>query len=227
MSTATGKPPKKSTAPKPAQKRLHSQRTSRTRAQILQAAADVFGKLGYMDTRVEDILEKSGVSRPTFYRFFESKEGVFDALDEQASVTLMEAITGAVAKASDPLARLDLAVDAYLRWLAAIGPLALALHEQSRRPESALASRREATIQALTQWLADETAQYRGEHYDPVLFRVLLDVVEQTGVRLMHETPRLTEAQIDRGRRIARRIVHGALALAQDALPPIPKLPKA
>jgi AcrR family transcriptional regulator len=226
MSTPTRKPLRKNRGakPKPTPKRTQPQRTTRTRTQILKAAAEVFGRLGYMDSRVEDILEESGVSRPTFYRFFDSKEAVFDALDEQASLSLMATVESAVNSAADPLQRLDRAVEAFLRWLANTGPLALALHEQSSRPDSQFASRREATIQALTQWLSEEVEKVRGEQYDPVLFRSLLGVVELVGVRLMHETPRLTEAQIERGTRISRRIVHGALVLPDDPLPPIPKL---
>ena len=52
------------------------------RSRIIGKAAGVFGKLGAADSTVEDILKAAGVSRRTFYKFFQSKEDVLDALHE-------------------------------------------------------------------------------------------------------------------------------------------------
>lgn len=48
-----------------------------TRASVLDAAANVFGSLGYARTTVAGITEAAGVSRPAFYAYFASKEVVF------------------------------------------------------------------------------------------------------------------------------------------------------
>ncbi len=53
------------------------------REQILEAAAGVFASRGYHRTRVSDIIEVAGVARGTFYLYFESKRGLFEALVER------------------------------------------------------------------------------------------------------------------------------------------------
>jgi len=55
-------------------------RGARTQRRILTAALDVFSAHGYHDSRIEQITEAAGCSRPTFYQYFSSKEDVFRAL---------------------------------------------------------------------------------------------------------------------------------------------------
>ncbi|MGH7822979.1 MAG: TetR/AcrR family transcriptional regulator, partial [Candidatus Binatia bacterium] len=42
-------------------------RRSDTRDRLLQAARDAFGSLGYVATRVDDIVRRAGTSHGTFY----------------------------------------------------------------------------------------------------------------------------------------------------------------
>jgi AcrR family transcriptional regulator len=49
-------------------------RPSVGKEKILSAATELFFELGYQATAVSDILKKAGVSKPTFYAHFESKE---------------------------------------------------------------------------------------------------------------------------------------------------------
>jgi AcrR family transcriptional regulator len=55
------------------------------RERLLAAALRATAELGYREMSVQDILDRSGVSRPTFYEHFENKEACFlDALDAAA-----------------------------------------------------------------------------------------------------------------------------------------------
>jgi AcrR family transcriptional regulator len=56
------------------------QRRAETGAQLVQSAAEVFGNLGYHATRVSDIAEHAGVGQGTFYRYFDDKRDVLDAV---------------------------------------------------------------------------------------------------------------------------------------------------
>lgn len=47
-----------------------------TRARLLQSAREVFEEFGYLDTTVEEIAERVGASRGTFYLHFPSKAAV-------------------------------------------------------------------------------------------------------------------------------------------------------
>lgn len=52
------------------------------RAHILSCARDVFAKLGYHQSTIDDIVAEAGIARGTFYLYFEDKRAVFaDLLD--------------------------------------------------------------------------------------------------------------------------------------------------
>ncbi|MFN3308872.1 MAG: TetR/AcrR family transcriptional regulator [Anaerolineales bacterium] len=55
-------------------------RSVRTRARILQAAAEQFTRLGYEATSVDEICFAAGVSKGAFYHHFPSKQTLFLAL---------------------------------------------------------------------------------------------------------------------------------------------------
>jgi AcrR family transcriptional regulator len=53
------------------------------REQIVVAAANCFASRGYYQTTVSDLIDAAGISRGTFYLYFESKEAIFhDLLDD-------------------------------------------------------------------------------------------------------------------------------------------------
>ncbi len=60
--------------------------------QILDAAADVFVKKGLQKTRMDDIVEKSGLSKGTLYWYFKSKDdliiGIFDRVFQKETIDL-------------------------------------------------------------------------------------------------------------------------------------------
>jgi AcrR family transcriptional regulator len=57
----------------------------RRRTQILESALAIFSRKGFYDSRVDDICTTARISRATFYRYFDSKDEVFDALLEVMS----------------------------------------------------------------------------------------------------------------------------------------------
>ena len=52
-------------------------RGRRTRAQLVDAASEVFAEKRYLDTNVSDIVRRAGTAHGTFYRYFNSKEDIF------------------------------------------------------------------------------------------------------------------------------------------------------
>ena len=53
------------------------------RTEILDAAQELFFRKGYDETSVNDILEKVGVSKGTFYYYFQSKMALLDQMAER------------------------------------------------------------------------------------------------------------------------------------------------
>jgi AcrR family transcriptional regulator len=52
-------------------------RGRRTRTRLLEAARDVFGRVGFYEVRISDITDHAGVASGTFYTYFDSKEEIF------------------------------------------------------------------------------------------------------------------------------------------------------
>ena len=53
-----------------------------TRDRIIQAAWDLFYQQGYGDTTVEEIIQRSGTSRGSFYHYFEGKDALLFTLSD-------------------------------------------------------------------------------------------------------------------------------------------------
>ncbi|MBK8173017.1 MAG: TetR/AcrR family transcriptional regulator [Sandaracinaceae bacterium] len=75
-----------------------TERASRSREQkrahILSTAIRVFGKKGFHQTSIADIVDEAGVARGTFYLYFESKSAVFLELLDQLLLHLRQNVVG-------------------------------------------------------------------------------------------------------------------------------------
>ncbi len=74
-------------------KRANEQRESR-RAAILRGALRVFGRKGYHQTHVADIIKAAGIARGTFYLYFEGKSAIFLELLDQMLEQFRQSIVG-------------------------------------------------------------------------------------------------------------------------------------
>jgi AcrR family transcriptional regulator len=54
-----------------------------TRASLVKAARELFGEEGYVDTSIDEIVARAGVTKGAVYHHFEGKEGLFRAVFEQ------------------------------------------------------------------------------------------------------------------------------------------------
>ncbi len=68
-------------------------------AAMLRAAAE----LGYRETNVQDVIERAGVSRPTFYEHFDNKEDCFLTAFDITAGRLRELVADAAGKGGDSL----------------------------------------------------------------------------------------------------------------------------
>ncbi|MFH1016940.1 MAG: TetR/AcrR family transcriptional regulator [Pseudomonadota bacterium] len=71
--------------------RANRQRTTR-RGEILQAAQEVISRRGYQATSVADVLEAAGISRGTFYLYFDGIDALFYELVDAFILELMACI---------------------------------------------------------------------------------------------------------------------------------------
>ena len=72
---------------------------TRSSDRILQSALELFSSKGYDATSVREICEAAGITKPTLYHFYGSKEGVYRALVEGVLERFRSQVSGAVREA--------------------------------------------------------------------------------------------------------------------------------
>lgn len=77
-----------------------TERGTRTRAKLLEAAERVFADCGYSEASIVRITETAGVAQGTFYLYFASKLEIFEELVEDLNRRVRHAMTEASARAS-------------------------------------------------------------------------------------------------------------------------------
>lgn len=78
-----------------------------TRARILEAAKKEFAKNGLGGARVDDIAEKAKANKRMIYHYFESKEGLFQTILEEAYLDIRRAEQKLQLEELDPKAALE------------------------------------------------------------------------------------------------------------------------
>jgi AcrR family transcriptional regulator len=192
------------------------------RERILAGAARAFGKLGYASTRVEDVLKAADVSRPTFYKAFDSKDDVFDALSERHHKDIRERIVRALEGADDPLTQLTATVDAFMRWRAELGPIGRVLDVEARTPGSRIGRHRKKTLAEMSALTAERTRAAGRMPADPVLYYGLIAAMESVADMLLAKHP-VPPGAVERATENALRILASTLAAPGDPLPPLPQ----
>ncbi|MBF6546925.1 TetR/AcrR family transcriptional regulator [Nocardia brasiliensis] len=99
-----------------ADRRTQAERSAATRAAVIRAARDLFGRFGYGAVSTVAVAEAAGVSRGALYHQFSEKRELFEAVFEDLERSLVEVIGTAVAEArsDDPIAGL---IVGCLAWL--------------------------------------------------------------------------------------------------------------
>jgi AcrR family transcriptional regulator len=73
------------------------------RERLLAAMLRAASELGYREANVQDVIERAGVSRPTFYEHFANKEACFLAAFDATALRLRERVGAAARKGGDNL----------------------------------------------------------------------------------------------------------------------------
>jgi len=71
------------------------------RERLLGAMLNATAELGYLETNVQDVIDRAGVSRPTFYEHFSNKEDCFLAAFDSGAERLRKSVRGAVSEGGD------------------------------------------------------------------------------------------------------------------------------
>jgi AcrR family transcriptional regulator len=71
------------------------------RERLIVAMLNAAAELGYLETNVQDVIDRAGVSRPTFYEHFSNKEDCFLAAFDTSAERLRKKVEAAVRKGGD------------------------------------------------------------------------------------------------------------------------------
>jgi AcrR family transcriptional regulator len=92
------------------------------RAQLLDAALEVFVAQGYHSAAMDDIADRAGVSKPVLYQHFPSKLELYLALLDQTCDTVIEAVRKALESSPDNnKQRVQATVDVFYAYVANAG----------------------------------------------------------------------------------------------------------
>jgi AcrR family transcriptional regulator len=112
-------------------------------AAMLRAAAE----LGYRETNVQDVIERAGVSRPTFYEHFANKEDCFLAAFDVTATRLRERVAAATEKGGgDWRDRLRFGLETLLTFTATEPDAARTLIVEARAASVEAVMRRDALL---------------------------------------------------------------------------------
>jgi len=71
------------------------------RERLIVAMLNAAAELGYLETNVQDVIDRAGVSRPTFYEHFSNKEDCFLAAFDTSAERLRKKVDAGVRKGGD------------------------------------------------------------------------------------------------------------------------------
>ncbi len=138
------------------------------RERLLAAALRATAELGYREMSVQDMLDRSGVSRPTFYEHFENKEACFLTAFDAATGRLRTRVDGAAGTAAGGWrARLRAGLEELLRFVADEPDAAATLVVESRAACPAALLRRDDLLDHFASCLDGQIRSERSQGDPP------------------------------------------------------------
>jgi AcrR family transcriptional regulator len=154
------------------------------RARIVEATADVFAEHGSRGLSVALIIERAGIARPTFYRYFANAEEPLQHILDASDMALVHGLQTALERADDEIGMVVDGIDAYLAWARNHGPALRPLFAELHDPSSPVSPHRERTLAMLRERLI---ARFEGLGRVPPAsadIDVLLHAFEYVGFRV-------------------------------------------
>lgn len=155
-------------------------RGSDLRGRLLEAAQQVFAVSGYASATVDDIISAAGTSRATFYRYFRSKDDLFDELSRSCFLEMraLNAQFGSFDPTTDGREGLENLVAAYCDMQERQRGVVRAWMEQADRPQSQVRKEAASTFHALLSGLEERiTSVAVPSDVDPEVHAALMLIV--------------------------------------------------
>ncbi len=113
------------------------------RERLIVAMLNAAAELGYLETNVQDVIDRAGVSRPTFYEHFSNKEDCFLAAFDTSAERLRRKVDAAVRRGGDVWRdRVRFGLEALLRFASREPDTARTMVVEARAASAAAVKRR-------------------------------------------------------------------------------------
>jgi AcrR family transcriptional regulator len=167
------------------------QRQEEQREAILNIATDVFATRGYAGTRVDDIVEATGMSRRTLYQLFESVDTILTEVYERAVRISFTTLVQHLVTVSDPIERIIAGVQAWFDMIAANPAAATVVFDVYRHAGPTQAAKYELNTARYAMLVLESVnaafaAGKLGRAPDEATVYVLIKGIEALGVRALH-----------------------------------------
>ena len=178
---------------------------------IMLHSIPVFVSRGVANTTVNHLIDAAGVSRRTFYKYYNGKIAVLEGI-YRAGAQLFLSRLGAIVEGSSSVNQLvEEAVGLFFEQHTSIGSLILLLEEESVRADSPLAIQRQSAYDSIAGKLQDGVKSIKGSAPDLMVFYTLIWTMEAASLNLMRDR-RYTIEDVSRVRQVVSHIVKSSLA---------------
>ncbi len=131
------------------------------RERLLLAMLTACAELGYRDTSVQDVIDRAGVSRPTFYEHFSNKEDCFLAAFDTSAARLRSKVDEAAARGGDRWRdRLRFSLEALIEFAIVEPQTARTLVVEARAASADAVMRRVQLLEQFATCLDSEARQF-------------------------------------------------------------------
>jgi AcrR family transcriptional regulator len=132
------------------------------RERLIVAMLKAASELGYRKTNVQDVIDRAGVSRPTFYEHFANKEDCFLASFDTTAARLQERVALAAAQGGDDWRRrLRAGLAALLQFATTEPDAARTLIVEARAASGDAAMRRDELLEHFVACIEAEVRKWR------------------------------------------------------------------
>lgn len=130
------------------------------RERLIAAMLNAAAELGYREANVQDVIERAGVSRPTFYEHFANKEDCFLSAFDSSAARLRKKVGAAARKGGDAWRdRIRYGLEALLYFMASEPDTARTLIVEARAASPDAAQRRVDLLDHFTACLEDQASE--------------------------------------------------------------------
>lgn len=151
------------------------------RERLIVAMLNAAAELGYLETNVQDVIDRAGVSRPTFYEHFSNKEDCFLAAFDTSAERLRKKVEAAARKGGDVWRdRVRYALEALLRFAGREPDTARTMIVEARAASSTAVRRRVELMDEFARCLESQALELlpEGRSHSPLTASGIVGGVE-------------------------------------------------